>query len=315
MPGFTTHYLFGQQTYQKLRPSRLKRMIQKYHRVFCLGLQGPDIFFYDLISWCFGNENPGPIAHTTNTGALLSHLLETPELFSTEKERDIARTYVLGFIGHYLLDSTCHPYVYARTGYGQEGKYSTWRHLYLESDIDRTLLWFYQHRHPSEFHQDESIALTKEQANVLSILLYSAFHETFPDMPLSRHTILRAMYAIRKETGMLRDPSGRKKALIRRFEGLVPGYPVLSPLVPSDTLLFHPDPCNRKRRMWRNPWDKSLSSTESFFDLFDSAQKEYSRLLNAISHFFSMEHRSIQKEEALSLLLARLGNRDYHSGL
>jgi len=44
MPGFTTHYLFGQQTYQQLHTSTLKRTIQKNHTAFCLGLQGP-IFF------------------------------------------------------------------------------------------------------------------------------------------------------------------------------------------------------------------------------------------------------------------------------
>ena len=80
MPGFTTHYLFGQQTYQHLHTSGLKQNIQKYHKVFSLGLQGPDIFFYDILSLILSDKNPGSVAHTADTHRFLRYLLESPQI-------------------------------------------------------------------------------------------------------------------------------------------------------------------------------------------------------------------------------------------
>lgn len=315
MPGFTTHYLFGQQTYQSLRPSGLKQDIQKYHHVFSLGLQGPDIFFYDFTAYLFRRKNPGSIAHTMSTGAFLRHLIESPGIFLTQKEQKIAHVYIFGFTGHYLLDSRCHPYIYAKAAGDPAKLRCTGRHIRLETDIDATLLWFYQHRRPSEFHQSESIALTREQMTVVSTMLFSAFQKTYPGLPLSRKEIVRAIHMMQRETKYLYDPNGYKKILVRRIETIIPGYPLLSSLIPSDTLIFSKDPCNTAHKPWRNPWAKEMESTESFFELFEAARTEYSRILNDTARFFSREHTPSEEERALTLLLRRLGSRCYHSGL
>lgn len=315
MPGFTTHYLFGQQTYQNLRPSGLKQEIQKYNHVFALGLQGPDFFFYDFIANLFRRKNPGSIAHTMSTGAFLRRLFESPEIFLTQKEQKIAHVYIFGFIGHYLLDARCHPYIYARVGGDPAKLRCTGRHIRLETDIDASLLWFCLHRRPSEFHQNESIALTREQMNVISTILFSAFQKTYPGLPLSKKEIARAIHMMQKGTKYMYDPNGYKKILIRRIETVIPGYPLLSSLIPSDTLRFSKDPCNTAHKLWRNPWAEEMESTESFLELFEAARAEYSRILNDTARFFSREHTPSEKERALTLLLRRLGNRSYHSGL
>lgn len=326
MPGFTTHYLFGQQTYQSLQPSSVKQTIQKYHRVFALGLQGPDIFFYDIPSHISMKKNPGSIAHTANTGDFLFHLLESPDIFLTKQEQKIAVAYIFGFIGHYLLDTTCHPYIYAMTHYKEQQKGYLGHHVRLETDIDASLLWFFQHKHPSEFRQDKSIAITREQLDVVSAILHYAFQKTYPALPLSRQDIVRAIRSMQQGTKLLYDPSGYKKAFLRRIESVIPGYPIVSPLVANDTLMFHTDPCNTRHVSWKNPWDEEQESDESFFDLFETAQEEYRQILNCVARLFScdsavlrqtQEHSSadLGKEKALSLLKRRLGNRSYHSGL
>lgn len=315
MPGFTTHYLFGQQAYQRLRPCGLKQTIQKYHTVFSLGLQGPDIFFYDILSFLFAKRNPGSIAHTADTKEFLQHLLESPKIFLQKKEQDIAHAYILGFIGHYLLDTRCHPYVYAMTRYAKKPKGYIGRHICLEADIDTILLWRCQRRLPSEFHQSETIALSKEQKDIISAALHYAFSKTYPGLGATRRRILQAIYAMQLSTKLLYDPTGRKKKLIRRFERVVPGYPILSPLVPSDPPAAFKDPCNQKHRPWSNPWKPELKSTASFYELFEDAQEEYDRVLYEIARFFSRQRSEKSEEKAASLLLAVLGNLCYHSGL
>lgn len=315
MPGFTTHYLFGQQTYQKLHASALKQNIQKYHTVYSLGLQGPDIFFYDILSLVLSDKNPGSIAHTADTRRFLRYLLQSPRIFPDIKEKRIAEVYILGYIGHYLLDTACHPYVYAMTRYNEKQKGYIGCHIRLETDLDTALLWFYQRRHPSEFHQNETIDISKEQRRVVSSLLNYAFFKTYAKLGPTRKRIVQAIHGMQVGTRLLYDPTGRKKALIRRIESIVPGYPLLSPLIANDRLLFYQDPCNTKHAAWKNPWDETIVSTESFFDLFEKAQEEYSRMLNGAARFLARERSDKEWRAAIGHTLRALGNRCYHSGL
>lgn len=314
MPGFTTHYLFGQQTYQKLPLSDLKKTIQKYHTVFALGLQGPDIFFYNPFFLFRRAGVPGSLVHTANTQEFLRQLLKSPEIFHAENEKKIARTYVFGFIGHYLLDCACHPYIYARS-YHPSGKKHLSRHLALETDIDTVLLWKFQHRYPSEFHQTECIAQSKEQLEVISTLLYFSLKSTFSLFRLNEFMMKVSIRSMQTGCRLLYDASGYKKILIRRMESIYPGYAFLSSLIASDTIMCFEDPLNLKHHSWTNPWDESLRFRDSFMDLFDSAKKEYYRILKDIEVFFYREYSPPEKEAAFQILLNRLGNRSYHSGL
>ena len=125
MPGFTTHYLFGVNNIRKLRNEyvcgTVLQSIERYKTVFQLGLQGPDIFFYHLASQ-LRKIRPGSIVHTRWTGDFLKCLIEAREIFLTEEEQQAAQAYSAGFIGHYVLDLHMHPYVYGRTGSGEELK-------------------------------------------------------------------------------------------------------------------------------------------------------------------------------------------------
>ena len=48
MPGFTTHYIIGMKAYNDLKNNQLKHIIAKYRWLYQLGVQGPDIFFYNI---------------------------------------------------------------------------------------------------------------------------------------------------------------------------------------------------------------------------------------------------------------------------
>ena len=48
MPGFTTHYIFGMKAYNDMPFTPLKHTIAKYRWLYQLGLQGPDMFFYNI---------------------------------------------------------------------------------------------------------------------------------------------------------------------------------------------------------------------------------------------------------------------------
>ena len=117
MPGYVTHYIFGRDMYEKLNDPVLKNNLYKNRAVYALGHQGPDIFFYYLPAYVLHGHNLGDMAHTENTGAFYAALLESRSIFKKPEDLQIANAYLEGFLGHYILDSICHPFIYGRTHY------------------------------------------------------------------------------------------------------------------------------------------------------------------------------------------------------
>lgn len=336
MPGFTTHYLFGLNTYQRFSSSPLKRTIHKHHEAYSLGLQGPDLFFYFLPSYTIHRNNIGAVAHTEKTNKFLRHLLRSRKLFQTRQEQEIAEAYIAGFLGHYILDTHCHPYVYWKTNFKEKNSQYHGRHMGFETEIDAKLLRFYKHLRPSAFRQDSTISLSRLQKRTITKILHEVYRNTYPELGILPITIYTSIRSIQMGTKFMHDPSGRKKAVIEGLERLFLGHPLLSTLIPSDTLSIHTDPLNLRHQQWKNPWDTSLASHNSFFDLMHDAQKDYLEILWELNSLCypdkqkepgtsSQEHFCPQpdvpdskEQEHLSnwnKLLKNLGNLSYHSGL
>lgn len=315
MPGFATHYLFGLTTFRELNTGPIHTCIGAHPHAYALGLQGPDIFFYYPPSHIRASGNLGSLAHKNRTGAFLRNLLESRNLFPDYPEKNIASAYIAGFLGHYVLDSTCHPYIYAKSHYGTYDRDYFGHHVYLEVDIDAELLAYYKDCAPSEFKAEDTIRLSSRELHVIAAQLYYAYSQTYPEyhfMQLSFTAAIRSMYL---GVILLRDPSGRKKAFIRKIEAKTVGYAGVSPLIPSDFYTFTVDPLNLRHYGWRNPWDASQHSNESFFNLLDKARKEYTSVLTITEQFFSAPIKTPVYQERLRRLSNALGNKSYGSGL
>lgn len=315
MPGFTTHYLFGINTYKSLKNDFLKKIIFDHHAAFSLGLQGPDIFFYYLPSYAIHENNIGSVAHTEDTGKFLSYLIQSKNLFPNKKEAEIAEAYILGFIGHYLLDRHCHPYVYYRSHF--QGKTPEYYgcHMNLEVDIDTELLNFYKNKLPSEFRQESTIMMTRLEVRTIATILYYVYSMTYPDLKITYTGMRLAIRSIQAGTKFLYDPHGKKKVLTRKLETLTIGYPLLSPMMASDYLHFYHDPLNVLHQEWHNPWNSQLRSTASFIDLMEAAQQEYQILLPRLHRLYTSRRHSEATKLRLQNILKDLGSCSYHTGL
>ena len=126
MPASYAHYRFGKTVLPTL-PADVQRSIHRFRRLYDVGLQGPDFFFYynPLMSTAIGSLG-GSYHQKTGT-----------ELFTSSAARlkhEAAAAYLYGLLGHYCLDSACHPFVNRVV---EEGKCS---HVALESEFDRYLM-------------------------------------------------------------------------------------------------------------------------------------------------------------------------------
>ena len=143
MPSHYAHYRFGMEILPDL-PADARKAVKRFRRLFDVGLQGPDPFFYYQILWKTPIYKLGKKFHRM-----------TGEEFFTMA----CRRYRLA---HYCLDSRTHPKIHALT---EDGKVN---HTELETEFDRYLLALDGKPQPHTFDASRHIRLTKGEAETAS---------------------------------------------------------------------------------------------------------------------------------------------------
>lgn len=129
MPSTYAHYRFGLAMLSQL-PGDSRRTIQRFRRLFEVGLHGPDIFYYQL---------PGLNKSASFLG-IKFHEQTGQEFFQRVcrgirmEKSEAAQAYLYGVLCHYCLDSVCSPYIKEKC---EEEKLTTLR---VETEFDRFLL-------------------------------------------------------------------------------------------------------------------------------------------------------------------------------
>lgn len=150
MPALITHHLFGENAATRLPEGII--LGQEELLAFLLGNQGPDPLFSRWRTIPSKASRCHLLAHEMHQGRVMPSFMALRDGVShlVEDDKTIGRAFVLGLVGHYLLDSMAHPLVFAQqfalcgAGVGLENA-PTEVHAVIESDLDSWLLW--QERH------------------------------------------------------------------------------------------------------------------------------------------------------------------------
>ena len=323
MPGFTTHYIFGMKAYNDMPFTPLKHTIAKYRWLYQLGLQGPDMFFYNIpILRHRDYRNVGSYMHEHKVNAFFECCLRRIGTIRSRQQQEEAISYLAGFINHYIADSICHPYVYGRIGYPVDAPTSMHHgmHAHLENELDAILLWKFKHKKPSEFNQAASLCLNGQESQFISRYLSRCINRTYyqitekNNFQVTDGMVARSIFAIRFGSRILSDPEGHKTHVIGSLESIFLKHPIASKKLVTDKLSAQVrDILNLDHEVWTNPWDNSIASTTSFPDLYHQTLKKCNAVYYYLNAFLIANVSSGPPD--MSALLAELGNYSYHSGL
>lgn len=305
MPGFYAHYLLGNIGWKQMSIGTLKNSIQKHQGVYTLGQQGPDIFFYYIMSIRALRYRYGSRMHKIRTNLYFSNLIEAVNQ-ETGQNRAIAEAYLAGALGHYVLDANCHPYVYSIVSLEKKREIYG-RHTALESDMDMALLMKYKKKRPSQTRIHLLLSMSKEEKEVIARILTYAIGKTYPEVKIAKRNARQAIASMCLMSRILEDPKGWKAKLCERTEKLIWGSVCFAPLFYSDTV-YTTDSCNEAHKIWRNPWEESLISSRSVYEMMDSSLLEYHKLARLLQGVLG-------GQITRSYFLEQFGNRSYHSGL
>lgn len=274
MPNCTTHFLHAKRVYDLLPGAITKNIIRC---AYDWAAQGPDFFFCDrYFPWMRGKSisRYGSAMHAVKPAITF----EAMRAYGKAHDDPVVRSYLLGFVNHYTLDSTAHPYVNMLAAeLLEERPYETMTTLHgeIESALDTIMLRRETGKITTQvslkkfFPKD--ISVQKRMAELYRQILKDIFDEE-----VSAETIFRATQDTRIVYGLLTDTTTLKKKIFERIEHGRPHY-ISSHLLP---LIENPsiDYANTGKSPWENNGE---TDCRDFFELFeDAAQQSLQIILN-----------------------------------
>ena len=112
------------------------------------GLQGPDFFFYYNPFMSTPTGDLGKTFHRQTGHTFFAHACKAAS-------SEAASAYLYGLLGHYCLDSVCHPFVNRLVEIGEA------KHVLLESEFERYLLTLDGEASPHTFNAGRFLQLTR----------------------------------------------------------------------------------------------------------------------------------------------------------
>ncbi len=182
-------------------------------------------------------------------------------------------SFLFGFICHYAIDSTIHPYVVYRTGKFEKDKPSTYKynniHAFMETFIDNDMIQRRMSMNPYKFNFSDFCFDISPFSNDLKKSIDYTFYNTFQISNMSSiyyKSLKQMKWAIQI---FRRDRFGIKKFFYKLADTFTPRncfrFEAISYHYPLDDKHNY---LNINHTLWRNPCVYNKTSTESFLDLY-----------------------------------------------
>lgn len=277
MPAAMTHYIHAEAVIKALD----KRGINTDVKMVLWGAQGPDImYFHRAMPYQLGKSlrRVGSMLHKSGPERLISTMAE----LCRDEYSDVV-SYAYGFLCHYALDRTAHPYVYAMQEKYAEKEKIKYNHSYIhnliEHNIDIIILKDAKSLRPADVNIDNVLSTDNNIIKRQSELLNAALSAIMPERKIKTGKIEQAFYDMHRNTKTMID-HGVKKRFILFLEKILHTGPVLSSLIEGEESDGMMDYMNLSKESWKNPFDKAgRSYNDNFYEVLDRAVSDAVNLI------------------------------------
>lgn len=278
MPAIITHDFFGRDVYDRL--FNLIGGSRDEAEAFLLGNQGPDPLFYSVLSPRLRAHNRlGSIMHDKRPNELLAAFKRSLSVLDSV-ERPIGRAYALGFLCHYVLDSTAHPFVFANEyeacDAGEPGLSradGSEVHAVIESELDELVLFRKRETTVADFNPAQEILKASDLVLRVVSKMYVYVAVTVYGEAVPADLFETAVRDFRIAQQAFHSPRGVKRAAIGRVERLVRPHSFFRAMSHRPVELTESIFDNREHRAWEDPFTGKVR-TEGFWDLYDEALEQ-----------------------------------------
>lgn len=313
MPSIYTHYKFGIDVLAKLdkNTQNLIRPKKDYYYIFNQSFD--TLYYYNFLSLKKGSDirSFAHHAHRCNTNKFFANAINYIIDNSLEENSEVM-VFLYGFLNHYALDTTMHPYLNYKSGRYNPLDKSTKKYKGVHTTIEIML---------DKYMYEKNTKLPWNN--------YKIYHDFLKKLEFSS-TLVEALNTIFKDTfdkeniGNIYNISNNQSALIYRL--LVKdkcgikkkGYKMLDFFTPNKDSLyssfswyikeFDTSLLNKNHLPWCNPVSNEEMYEDSFMELYLKAQNYAINLINETN-------KVIFERKNINALLDLLGNKNYETGL
>ena len=273
MAGTITHGYFAKDLYNKMS-KKDKDNLKNYIENLKTYNQGHDIFFFTFNIINFKTRKIGNYMHKNDTREFFKNIVIYIRDNNLQNNYEIM-SFLYGFIGHYCLDSTVHPYVTYKTGIFKKKNKETYKynskHNELESYIDAYMISKHQNMIPNKFKIYKFCFNTKVSKELSKLIDY-VFYKTYNFKHMSLY-IKEGIFNMKLSYRILRyDPYKIKKQIYNFIDKILPkSIKKTSPISFAYTLDNNEYYLNLNHKKWCHPRYKDETYTYSFLDLYNNA--------------------------------------------
>lgn len=277
LPAAITHYhlaLRALEGYQKAAGTAVPCM-----DAFLWGAQGPDFLFYHRLAqpWKKNLRKTGNRLHREKPSLLLGAMRSA---WRNAGRDPIVESYLDGFLCHYSLDRTAHPFVYFDVSRLKEiypGRSDGFLHNHVESTLDGIILRMETGKLPTDFDLKTTVPKNRQVQKAISGL-YSDVLEKLYGLSGTQDLLWQSTCDCHRISGLLNDRTTMKRALAEYVEKHT-GHYFLSGVIRGISESDEFDYANVCRSSWRWPPESPQSRQESFFDLYQASIQESIRFM------------------------------------
>ena len=277
MPALLSHHIFGRSLLPKLDADF--RLTRDQRDAFLLGNQGPDPLFYATFSTRLVRiKTLGSRMHNEHIEDYLALWRQQIQSASGQRQA-LLSAYLNGFLCHFALDSTAHPFVLAFTEAiahvgiaGLNVEDSSYIHGQLEADLDVYLLYRMTGRTINEYYIPKQLLYSSPAALRLIDTLYTSADQQLYRLGVPSKVFSLAVRDMRRTVRLSYSPGGTKRRLLGKIERLARQHSLLQAM--SHRKDGHLD-CwfaNEQHQTWLHPQSRRPQS-QSYCELFDHAQR------------------------------------------
>lgn len=309
MPDILTHTYAVKQAISRISNREIANQLRIHNDLLIMGAQGPDFLFYkDAWPWKDNKSTYalGSLLHKERTGDFFVQGLEY--LLKTD-QRSVSFTsalaYWLGWLSHYALDQSLHPYIYYHSGIPsntskEDG--SSHNHKRFEAILDALLIKrvpFTRSQH--DMLQPESIELT-HAASLLEDVIPAVYN-----VPFDPSYLKTGFTDMKRILHVLYDPYHIKRPLVRVIERLTSSPNAYASALFSGQFPSGIDWGNEQGRTWYHPCDPETARTESFWFLLDQG-------ISLTLSYWNCALDVLEEQAALNTFAQLIGNNHYDTG-
>jgi len=302
MPGLITHYLGGQSVLKSLS-QQVRDYIAVSNKLFDLGTQGPDIFFYYINGFITKRlRGVGSWMHDFDLGLFFVEMARIIKLSQNSAEKKLLFAYTAGFLTHYAVDAHTHPYVFAKTyDPPQPALKEATRHRDFETSVDVLMLKHMKAITPNSYNFKEMLTPKTIHKKVAAVGASKAIHHVY-GCYITPRDVYRAMIQMARNTGILQSKTGRRKRWLGAAEQTILKTKMISALTHMQYVTDSYDYLNINKTEWSAPWSPDEIRNECFLELFDTAISDAVQMIQAL---YSYNKCSLSKDQFISVVQNR----------